>query len=323
MFSWLEHLVDLLVEKGFGLSLESHLGGSIQFFIFDVIKILILLCVMIFLISWVRSFFPPERVRALLKRFPGPVKHLMASLLGVVSPFCSCSTVPLFIGFVEAGIPLGVTFSFLITSPIVNEAAFVVLLASFGWKVAVVYLVVGVVIGVFAGMLIGVLGLESQVESYVREMQTGEQTYHKLGNKQRLMFAWGNVKDIIRRIWIFLLIGIGLGAAIHGWAPQDWLATHAGPHNPLAVVIATVVAVPLYSNAVGTIPIAEALIGKGVGMGTAMAFMLATVALSFPEMILLRKVIRPKLIGIFAGIVTAGIILTGYLFNGIGPWLMK
>ncbi|CAH2212527.1 permease [Tepidibacter aestuarii] len=321
-FTWLNNLVRLLVENVFGISMETHLGGSIHFFIYDTIKIVILLGIMIFIISYIRSYFSPEKTKKILEKFGGISGNIMASLLGIVTPFCSCSSVPLFIGFVEAGIPIGVTFSFLITSPIVNEAAFAILLASFGWKIAVVYVITGVVVGVIGGILIGSLHLEDQVEEYVYQIKMGESEIEELDRKQRIDFAIQNVKDIIKRVWIYLIIGIGIGAVIHGWAPAEILSKYAGPNNPLAVIVAVVVAIPLYSNALGTIPIAEALIIKGVGIGTALAFMMATTALSLPEMILLRKVIKPKLIAVFVAITGVSIILVGYMFNAISHLLI-
>ncbi|MCT4509645.1 MAG: permease [Tepidibacter sp.] len=321
-FTWLNNLVRLLVENVFGISMGTKAGDSIHFFIYDTIKIVILLGIMIFIISYIRSYFSPEKTKKILERFLGISGNIMASLLGIVTPFCSCSSVPLFIGFVEAGIPIGVTFSFLITSPIVNEAAFAILLASFGWKIAVVYVITGVVVGVIGGVLIGSLGLEDQVEEYVYQIKMGESEIEELNKKQRIDFAIQNVKDIIKRIWIYLIIGIGIGALIHGWAPEEILSKYAGPNNPLAVIVAVVVAIPLYSNALGTIPIAEALIIKGVGIGTALAFMMATTALSLPEMILLRKVIKPKLIAVFVAITGVSIILVGYMFNAISHLLI-
>ncbi len=315
MFIWLYKLVELLVEKVFKISMTTKLGSSIHFFIYDTIKIIILLSIMIFTISYIRSYFPPERTKKILGKISGVKSNVMGSLLGIVTPFCSCSSIPIFIGFVEAGVPLGATFSFLITSPIVNEAAFAILLASFGWKIAIVYVITGIIIGIAGGLLIGSLRLETEVESYVYEMQIGESEVEELSSKQRIDFAINNVKDIIKRIWIFLLIGIGIGAVIHGWAPAPILAKYAGPDNPLAVFVAVILGIPLYSNALGTIPIAEALINKGVGIGTALSFMMAVTALSLPEMILLRKVIKPRLIGIFVAITGIGIILVGYLFN--------
>lgn len=315
MFTWLENLVAYIVESWMGISLTTKLGESVHFFIYDIVKILILLSIMIFVISYLRSYFQLERTRKILQKFGRYKGNLMASLLGIVTPFCSCSSVPLFIGFVEAGIPLGVTFSFLITSPIVNEAAFAILLAAFGWKIALIYVITGVFVGTFGGIIIGKLKMEKYVESYVYEMQVNEADQDKMNQKQRFDFALQQMKDIVGRIWIFLLIGIGIGAAIHGWAPEKLLAKYAGPQNPLAVIVAVIFGIPLYSNALGTIPIAEALIGKGVGLGTALAFMMATTALSLPEMVILRKVIKPKLIATFVIITGIGIIIVGYLFN--------
>ncbi|MFK4784605.1 permease [Fusobacterium sp. MFO224] len=323
MFNWLDYLVTLLVEDVFGISVVSSLGGSIHFFIYDVIKILILLGIMIFSISYIRSYFPPERTKKILGKFSGIKGNIMASLLGIVTPFCSCSSVPLFIGFIEGGIPLSVTFSFLITSPIVNEAAFAILLASFGWKIAFVYVITGVFVGVIGGILIGTFKMESYIEEYVFKMQSAEIEMERLNKKERVNFAIENVKEIVGRIWVFLLIGIGLGAIIHGWAPAKLLSKYAGPDNPLAVFIAVGLGIPLYSNALGTIPIAEALIAKGVGIGTALAFMMSTTALSLPEMILLRKVIKPKLIALFISITGVSIIFVGYLFNILAPWLIS
>lgn len=318
MFIWLDNLISLLVENVFSLSLDTRLGASIHFFFYDVIKIIILLAFMIFVISYIRSYFSPEKTKKVLSRFSGLGGNAMASLFGIITPFCSCSSVPLFIGFVEGGVPLGLTFSFLITSPIVNEAAFAILLGTFGWKIAVIYVATGVIIGTMGGALIGKLKMERHVEPYVYEIQSADIDIKKMTQKDRAIFALTNMRDIIKRIWIFLLIGIALGAAIHGWAPAEFLSKYAGPKNPFAVLVGVIAGIPLYSNALGTIPIAEALIGKGVGIGTALSFMMAVTALSFPEMILLRKVIKPKLIAAFVVIVGIGIILTGYLFNLIG-----
>jgi uncharacterized membrane protein YraQ (UPF0718 family) len=322
MFNWLDNLVNLLVTKIFNLELESALGSSVHFFIYDVIKIIILLSFMIFLISYLRSFFPPERAKKIIERFKGIKANIIASLLGIVTPFCSCSSVPLFIGFVEAGIPLGVTFSFLITSPIVNEAAFVILLAAFGWKVALIYVVTGVFVGVVGGYIIGLFKAENQVEEYVYQIKSSEIDIEKQTSKQRINFALTNMKDIIKRVYIYLIIGIAIGAIIHGWVPEDFLFKYANKDNPLALLVAVIAGVPLYSNALGTIPIAQALIAKGVAIGTALAFMMATTALSLPEMIILRKVIKPKLIALFVVVTTIGILFVGFLFNFISPWLL-
>lgn len=322
MFIWLDILMKTFVEQVFKTPVTTQLGSSLHFFFYDTIKIIILLSLMVFTISYIRSYFPPERTKKILEKFKGVKGNIFASLLGIVTPFCSCSSVPLFIGFIEGGIPLGVTFSFLITSPIVNEAAFAILLASFGWKVALIYVVTGVVVGVVAGIIIGKMHLESEIEEYVFNIRMGETKINKLGFKERLNFALTNVKDIVKRIWLFLIAGIAIGALIHGWAPEELLSKYAGSNNPLAVLVAVIFAVPLYSNALGTIPIAEALILKGVGLGTALAFMMATTALSLPEMILLRKVIKKKLIAVFIILTSIGIVLVGYLFNFLSPWIM-
>ncbi len=315
MFDFLYKAVEKFVTQVLGLSMESSLGSSIHFFIFDVIKILILLSVMIFIISYIRSYFPPEKTKKIIEKISGIRANIFASLLGIVTPFCSCSSVPLFIGFVEAGIPIGVTFSFLITSPIVNEAAFAILIAAFGFKVAILYVITGVIVGVVGGIIISKLKMEDEVEPYVYEINLKDVDIGKMTRKDRISFSFQNLKDIVGRIWIFLFIGIGIGAIIHGYVPNEFLTNTIGVDNPFAVIIATVVAVPLYSNALGTIPIAEALMLKGVGLGTALAFMMATTALSLPEMILLRKVIKPKLIASFVIITSISIIMVGYLFN--------
>ncbi len=322
MFNWLDRLVTFIVEEIFHLSIESQLGGSIHFFFYDTIKILMLLFMMIFIISYIRSYFPPEKTKKLLSRFSGVGGNFLASLMGIVTPFCSCSSVPIFIGFVEGGVPLGMTFSFLITSPIVNEAAFAILLGLFGWKIALVYVITGVIIGTFGGMIIGKMKMEKYIDESVYEMQVGSLDEQKLSQRGRLSFALANVIDILKRIWLFLLIGIGIGAAIHGWVPADFLVKYAGPNNPFAVIIGVIAGIPLYSNALGTIPIADALIQKGVGIGTALSFMMAVTALSLPEIVLLKKVIKPKLIVTFVIITGIGIIITGYLFNLIGNFLI-
>jgi len=317
MFQWLENLVTKLVEGFFKIPVESQLGGSLHFFFYDTIKILILLSLMIFIISYARSYFQPQKTKAMLEKIHGIRAHVAASLLGIITPFCSCSSIPIFIGFIEAGIPLGVTFSFLVTSPIVNEAAFVVLWAAFGWKVAVTYMVMGVLIGVVSGLIIGRFSPEKYLNPEIFDQEGFNKVRPGMTQKDRLLFAAEHVADIIKRIWFYLLIGIGIGAAIHGWAPEEILAKYAGPDNPFAVIVAVIAGVPLYANAIGTIPIAEALIAKGVGMGTALAFMMAVTALSMPEMVLLRKVMKPRLIAVFVATATVGILLVGFLFNAI------
>lgn len=315
MFQWTHDLATIIV-NWIGLNPEISWGASLHFFIYDTIKILILLFIMIFIVSYIRSYFPPEKTKKILEKFPGITGNIMASLLGVVTPFCSCSSVPIFIGFIEAGVPLGVTFSFLITSPIVNEAAFAMLLASFGWQVATIYVISGVVIGVIGGIVIGKLKMEDQVEEYVYKVQMGETKIGRKSQKERVSFAYENVKDIIKRVWLFVIIGIGIGGLIHGKIPAEFITTYLGD-NPFTVPLATIIGVPLYSNALGTIPIAEALIGKGLGLGTALAFMMSTTALSLPAGILMKKVIKTKLIVTFFGVTTLAIIFTGYIFNWI------
>lgn len=328
-------LANWLVVDVLNMELSSRLGGALHFFIYDTTKILFLLAVMIFGISFIRSFFPPEKVKEWLEGRRKGVASVMAAVLGVLSPFCSCSTVPLFIGFVEAGIPLGITFTFLISSPIVNEISIVMLFSIFGWKVALIYVLAGMTLAIIAGAIIGKLKMEKHVESYVYEVAAGEerinlpeegiQTFSEKIKavftteelKDRTAFAARNVVETVQKIWLYLLIGIGIGAFIHGYAPQDLLVEYAGEGNFFAVPIATILGVPLYSNAVGSLPIVEALLNKGVGAGTALSFMMAITALSLPEMILLRKVIKPKLIAVFVGVVGAGIILIGYGFNAI------
>ena len=317
MFIWLDKLVAWMVESGFKTPMESQLGGSIHFFFYDTVKILILLSLMIFVISYLRSWFQPQKTKAMLEKIHGPKAHIAASLMGIITPFCSCSSVPIFIGFIEAGIPLGVTFSFLVTSPIVNEAAFAVLWAAFGWKVALTYAGMGIVIGVLSGMMIGRFKPENYLEEEVFKGDAFNKVRPDMSQKERLAYAGEHVADILKRIWLFLLIGIGIGAAIHGWAPEDILAKYAGRGNPFSVFIAVLCGVPLYANAIGTIPIAEALIGKGVGLGTALAFMMAVTALSVPEMVLLRKVMKPRLIAVFVATATVGILLVGWLFNWV------
>lgn len=290
---------------------------AIHFFIYDTFKIIFLLSFMIFLITFIRSYFPPEKVKALLAKFHGIWAYVASSALGVVSPFCSCSTVPIFIGFVEAGIPLGVTFTFLVTSPIVNEIALGYLFVTFGPKIAILYTLAGMAIGITTGILIEKFNLHHLVEEYVFKIKMGDTETEKMTNKQRLIYAKESVVSIVKDIWIYVVIGIGIGALIHGWAPEDLLTKYAGPNNPLAVFVGVLFGIPLYSNAVGTIPIAEALISKGVGVGTALAFMMSVVALSLPSIIMLKKVIKAKLIGIFVGIMAGGIVLVGFLFNWI------
>ncbi len=308
-------IADFIVEKIFGLDLHSRIGDSINFFIYDTLKILFLLSFMIFTISYIRSYFPPERVKKILAKFGGFGAYFMASILGVLSPFCSCSTVPIFIGFVESGIPLGVTFTFLVTSPIVNEIALGWLLSYFGVQTAILYTGAGMLIGITSGIVIEKLNLSHLVEAYVYQIHMKDTETPDMDVRQRINFAKDAVKDIVKRVWIYIVVGISIGSLIHGYVPRDFLVKYAGPDNPFAVFVGVILGIPLYSNALGTIPIIEALIGKGVGVGTALSFMMSVVALSFPSMILLKQVIKPKLIAVFVSITGVGIIFVGYLFN--------
>lgn len=311
----LTKFADYMVESVFKIDLTSRLGGSVHFFIYDTLKIVLLLSFMIFVISMIRSFFPPEKVKKLLGKVNGILTHIFAAGLGVLSPFCSCSTVPIFIGFVESGIPLGVTFTFLITSPIVNEIALGYLWLTFGFKIAFYYTVAGMIIGVIAGMIIEKLNLYHLVESYVFELHSQEAEIETITPAMRVRFAGEAVRDILKRVWLFIVIGISIGAVIHGYVPEDLLTKYAGPHNPFAVFAAVAFGIPMYSNASGIIPVIGALISKGVGVGTALAFMMSVVALSLPEMILLKQVIKNKLIAIFISITGVSILFVGYLFN--------
>ncbi len=311
----LQALADLLVYRMMGIQPATGLGSSLDFFFYDTMKIFLLLTIIIFVVAVIRSFFPPERARRLLGNRHEYAGNLLAALLGIVTPFCSCSAVPLFIGFIESGLPLGVTFSFLISSPTVNEVALIMLWGLFGWEIALLYVATGVILAFFAGIVIGKLKLEHLVEDYVYKIKIGEREEVVPTWRERFEYARDYTEDILKRVWLFVLIGIGLGALIHGYAPIDFVVKYAGPGNPFAVIIAVLIAIPLYSNAAGTIPIVQALVGKGMPMGTALAFMMAVVAISTPEMIILRKVIKPKMIAIFVGIITVAIIFIGYLFN--------
>ena len=297
----------------------TRLAGAVEFFIYDTVKIFLLLSVIIFIVSAIRSYFPPEKTKRLLSHKREFIGNIIAALLGIVTPFCSCSAVPLFIGFVEAGVPLGVTFSFLISSPMVNEVAVVLLWGLFGWKVAVIYMSAGLSVAIIAGFIIGRLKLEKWVEEYVYKIQslgaamsTVKQTF-----KDRLVYARANTGEILQKVWLYVLVAIGIGGFIHGYAPDAFLARYAGSGNPFAVPMAVAIGVPLYSNAAGVIPIVYALMEKGMSMGTVLAVMMAVTALSFPEMIILRKVLKIKLLVMFVGIMTVTIIGVGYLFNAL------
>ena len=318
-YSNLQTLADLLTYDVIGLNADSHLGTSVNFFLYDVPKILLLLSGMIFLITVVQTFVNPERVREMVSERGEGVGNVIAALFGAITPFCSCSSVPLFIGFVEAGIPLGITLSFLVTSPIMNEVAFVLLLGLFGWKVAALYLASGISIGIISGIIMGRMHLERYVEDFVYEIKARGKRPRGLDEKltwtERFERAIENTRDIVGKVWLFVMIGIGIGAFIHGFVPEDALTGIMGQGAWWSVPISVVLGVPLYSNAAGIIPVVSALLDKGASLGAVLAFMMSVVALSLPEMIILRRVLKPRLIAIFIGVVATSIVVTGYLFN--------
>jgi len=313
----LEDFAGWVVFSVLGMGQGDMLAESLNFFIYDTIKVMLLLAFMTFLVGIIRTFVTPVRVRKWLGGRKEGVGNALAALLGVPTPFCSCSAVPLFIGFVEAGVPLGVTFSFLISAPLVNEIALALLFGLFGWEVALLYAGTGLLIAVFAGILIGRMGLEKEVEGFVYELKAGKINEKKFTWAERIEFAKSQMFDITRRVGPFIILGVGVGALIHGFVPVGFLADIAGKDNPLAVPIAVLIGVPLYSNAAGTIPIVQALMAKGMAMGTALALMMSITALSLPEMIILRKVLKPKLIAIFAGILAVSFVIVGLLFNAL------
>jgi uncharacterized membrane protein YraQ (UPF0718 family) len=308
---------DYIVFDLLALSPETHLGKALNFFLYDTVKIFLLLSVIIFLVAIIRSYFPPERTRRILSRKREYVGNGLAGLLGIVTPFCSCSAVPLFIGFVESGVPLGVTFSFLVSSPMINEVALVLLLGLFGWRIALLYIGTGLVVSFISGILIGKMRMERYVQDYVYQMKVGDAEIARQNFKEKIEYAGDYTKDLLKRIWPYVLIGIGVGGFIHGYVPSDFLLKYAGPGNPFAVPVAVLIGVPLYSNAAGTIPIVQALMGKGMPIGTVLAFMMAVTALSFPEAVILKNVLKIRLLLIFFGIVAVSIIGVGYLFNAL------
>lgn len=312
---WLYNLVESLVVNVFGLSMTDRLGASIHFFIYDVVKIFILLSALIFMISYIQSFFPPERTKRILGNFSGITANILAALLGTITPFCSCSSIPLFIGFTSAGLPIGTTFSFLISSPLVDLASVILLAGIFNWKIAIAYVIVGLVLAVIGGTVIGKLKLESHVESFVfsNNMEMGEEDV--MTKRERVEFARDQVLDIVKKVWIYILIGVGIGAAIHNYIPENFITAVLGADKWWSVLVATVVGIPMYADIFGTLPIAEALIAKGVGLGTALAFMMGVTALSLPSLVMLSKVVKPKLLAIFFAVVAAGIVIIGYTFN--------
>lgn len=319
---WLSSLIKLLVEKVLGMSTQDRLGGSIHFFIYDVIKIFILLSVLIFVISYVQSFFPPERTRKILGRYSGISANILGALLGTVTPFCSCSSIPLFIGFTSAGLPIGVTFSFLISSPLVDLASVILLASIFNWKTAFAYVIVGLVLAVIGGTIISKAKLEKYVEPFVFNNKVLEVEQEKLTTRDRIDFAKEQVLSIIKKVWMYILLGVGIGAAIHNWIPESVISAVLGQDKWYSVLLATIIGIPMYADIFGTLPIAEALVLKGVGIGTALSFMMAVTALSLPSMIMLKNVVKTKLLVIFAGIVTLGIIIIGYVFNTLGYLLI-
>jgi uncharacterized membrane protein YraQ (UPF0718 family) len=306
------------VVKSLGLSRQTHFGEAIHFFFYDTPKVLLLLTGIVFVMGIVQTFFSPERTRALLSGKRVGVGNVLAASLGIVTPFCSCSAVPLFIGFLSAGVPLGVTFSFLISAPMVNEVALVLLFGMFGWKVAALYLGLGLLVAIVAGFVIGKLKMERHLEEWVQKIQAGQVHSHTgeaMGWIERFEAGWGHVKEIVGKVWPYILAGIALGAGIHGYVPEDFMASFMGREVWWAVPAAVVLGVPMYTNAAGVIPIVEALIGKGAALGTVLAFMMSVIALSAPEMIILRKALKPTLIATFAGVVATGILAVGYIFN--------
>lgn len=311
---WLNELIG----KGLsavGLDLESRVGGSVQFFIYDVVKIVVLLCFLIFIISYIQSYFPPERSKRILGRFHGIWANVVSALLGTVTPFCSCSSIPLFIGFTSAGLPLGVTFSFLISSPMVDLGSLVLLMSIFGGKVAIVYVLVGLVIAVLGGTLIEKLHMEAYVEDFISSASRVDIESPELSRADRIRYAKDQVESTFKKVFPYILVGVGIGALIHNWIPEHWIEAVLGSNNPFGVILATLVGVPMYADIFGTIPVAEALLAKGAQLGTILSFMMAVTTLSLPSMIMLRKAVKPKLLLLFISICTIGIIAVGYLFN--------
>ncbi len=318
---WLNRLIGSLL-NACGLDTSEKIGGSVQFFIYDVIKIMVLLGVLIFFISYIQSYFPPERTKKILGRFHGIGANCIAALLGTVTPFCSCSSIPLFIGFTSAGLPLGVTFSFLISSPMVDLGSLILLMSIFGWKVAVVYVIVGLVIAVVGGMLIEKLHLENEVEEFIRNGKSVETPQNELTKRDRLKYSWEQVTETAKKVFPYVIVGVGIGAVIHNWIPEEWVIKMLGTGNPFGVIIATICGIPMYADIFGCIPIAEALLEKGARLGVVLSFMMGVTTLSLPSMIMLKKAIKPKLLGIFIAICTVGIILVGYFFNIIQSYII-
>ena len=315
---WLKQTIFHLISMT-GMDMESRVADSLVFFIYDIIKIFVLLSVLIFAVSYVQSYFPPERTKKILGRFKGISANLMGALLGTVTPFCSCSSIPIFIGFASARVPVGVSLSFLISSPLVDLGAFLLLLSVFGIKIALAYVLVGIILAVFGGALLDKLGMEDQVEEFIRMAPVMDVEQKKLSVKDRCVYGKNQVLSIIRKVWKYVFIGVGIGAIIHNWIPQEWVVSLLGSGNPFSVVLATAVGVPMYADIFGTIPIAEALWARGAGLGTILSFMMAVTALSLPSLIMLKQAIKPKLLGAFIAVVVIGILLIGFGFNLITP----
>lgn len=311
---WLNHFIQQIL-TGVGLNIDNHIGGNLQFFIYDVIKITILLCVLIFVISYIQSYFPPERSKKILGRFHGIGANIVSALLGTVTPFCSCSSIPLFIGFTSAGLPLGVTFSFLISSPMVDLGSLILLMSIFGTKIAVAYVIVGLIIAVIGGTVIEKLHMEKYVEEFVKNASNIDITSPTLTRKDRIQFAKDQVINTFKKVFPYILVGVGIGAIIHNWIPEHWIESILGSHNPFGVILATLVGIPMYADIFGTIPIAEALLAKGAELGTVLSLMMAVTTLSLPSLIMLKKAVKPKLLALFIGICAIGIIIVGYAFN--------
>lgn len=313
---WLNQIIGNLL-AAMGLDLQTRWGGSIQFFLYDVLKITVLLCLLIFVISYIQSYFPPERSRKIMGRFYGLGANCIAALLGTVTPFCSCSSIPLFIGFTSAGLPLGVTFSFLISSPMVDLGSLVLLMSIFGAKVAVVYVLLGLVVAVAGGTAIEKLHMDDQVEDFIRNARAAEVDAPAMTQKDRWRYAGGQTASTFKKVFPYILLGVGVGALIHNWIPESWVETVLGGNNPFGVLLATLVGIPMYADIFGTIPIAEALLAKGAQLGTVLSLMMAVTTLSLPSLVMLRKAVKPKLLAIFVAICALGIILVGYLFNAL------
>lgn len=320
--NWLNQLIHIVIEDVFRLSTTNRIGASLHFFIFDVIKIFILLSALIFILSYIQSYFPPERTKQILSKYNGFTSRMLGALLGTLTPFCSCSSIPLFIGFTGAGIPIGVTFAFLISSPLVDLASFILLASVFNWTIATIYIAVGLVLAVFGGSVIQMMKVEKYVAPFVFQNHMAQLDPAKISRKERLIYSKTQVVEIASKVWLYIIIGVGLGAAIHNWIPAAFIQTALGSEKWYAVPIATILGAPMYADLFGTLPIAEALVNKGVGLGTILAFMMAVTALSLPSLIMLKKVIQTKLLVIFAGIVLVGILIIGYTFNWLSPYFI-